>query len=304
MSLDTETRTRIEHLLAEHPVVLFMKGQPEQPMCGFSAAASAVLNDLLPGYHGVDVLSDPAIREGIKDYGQWPTIPQLYVKGELIGGADIIKQMYASGELHQLLGVAAPDRTVPELTLTDAAANAIREHLPPPAEGVLHLSIDGHQQAGFTLAPAGDYDIVAESNGIAIHMDPGSAKRARGVVIDWVKTVGGEGLALSFPGSVKSMSTSTLKARLAKGDVLLIDVRPAAARAQAAIAGAVALEEIGETELAQRPKDQAIVFHCHLGKSSRVVAERFVGLGFRDVYNLEGGIDAWSTDVDSSVPRY
>jgi monothiol glutaredoxin len=258
----------------------------------------------VPDYFSVDVLSDPAIREGIKEFGQWPTIPQLYVKGELVGGADIVRQMYASGELHQLLGVSAPDRTPPEITLTDAAAAMIRQHLPDPSEGVLQLSIDGQHQAGFSLAPAGEHDIVAESNGIAVHLDPGSAQRARGVVIDWIKTMAGEGLALSFPGSVKSMSVATLKVRMDQGDITLVDVRPAAARAQASIKGAVALEETGEAELARLPKDRAIVFHCHHGNSSRPVAERFVALGFTDVYNVEGGIDAWSKDVDPSVPRY
>ncbi len=100
MSLDAPTRERIETLLKDHRVVLFMKGDRQQPMCGFSAAATNTLNELLPEYHTVNVLEDPEIREGIKAYGDWPTIPQLYVEGELVGGADIIRQMYGSGELH------------------------------------------------------------------------------------------------------------------------------------------------------------------------------------------------------------
>lgn len=302
--METETRERIDAILAEHPVVLFMKGDRRQPLCGFSAATSAVLNDLLPDYFTVDVLADPEIRQGIKEYGDWPTIPQLYVRGDLIGGADIVKQMYASGELQSLLGLPAPDRSVPEITLTDAAAEHIIPHLPAPEEGVLHLKIDVELRAGFSLEPAGAHDIVAESNGVAVHLDPGSAQRARGVVIDWVKSEAGEGLALNFPGSVHSMSVQTLKARLERGDLTLIDVRPAAQRAQASIAGAVALEEVGETELAKSPKTRPLAFHCHHGVSSRKVAERFVALGFTDVSNVEGGIEAWSTDIDPSVPRY
>ena len=79
MSLDSATRERIESLLQSHRVVLFMKGNRQQPMCGFSAAATNTLNELLPDYHTVNVLEDPEIREGIKAYGEWPTIPQLYV---------------------------------------------------------------------------------------------------------------------------------------------------------------------------------------------------------------------------------
>ncbi|HEX6834373.1 MAG TPA: Grx4 family monothiol glutaredoxin, partial [Rudaea sp.] len=110
MSLSDTTRSRIQTLLQRNPVVLFMKGNPQAPRCGFSAAASGVLNELIGDYATVDVLEDPEIREGIKAYGNWPTIPQLYVKGELIGGADIVQSMYNSGELHQLFGVAPPDR--------------------------------------------------------------------------------------------------------------------------------------------------------------------------------------------------
>jgi len=94
---------RIESLLSENPVVLFMKGTRFAPRCGFSAAAAGVLNELLPDYVSVDVLEDAEIREGIKAYGNWPTIPQLYVKGELVGGCDIALEMYRSGELKKLL---------------------------------------------------------------------------------------------------------------------------------------------------------------------------------------------------------
>lgn len=85
--------------LAEHDVVLFMKGEPEQPRCGFSAVTVQVLDHLGVEFVGVDVLQSEPLREGIKTYSDWPTIPQLYVKGEFIGGADIVKEMFQSGEL-------------------------------------------------------------------------------------------------------------------------------------------------------------------------------------------------------------
>lgn len=306
MSLQPETRQHIESMLAEHPVVLFMKGNPQTPMCGFSAAASAALNDLAPGFFSVDVLADQDIREGIKEFGDWPTIPQLYVKGELVGGADIIKQMYASGELHRLLGVPEPDRTPPEITITDAAAEKIRANLPDDGDGVLHLALDGHGQAGFSLAPATPHDIVSSANGIEVHFDPGAAQRARGVVIDWVKTMQGEGLTLSFPGSatVKSMTVEELKQRMDAGGITLVDVRPPEDRARAVLPMATALEDIGEASLAELPKDTPLAFLCHHGNSSMAVAQQFAAHGFSDVYNVEGGINAWSERIDSSVPRY
>lgn len=97
------TQEKIKNLLTHHPVVLFMKGSPQFPMCGFSSRAVAILGELKVPYHSVDVLEDPEIREGIKVYGNWPTIPQLYVKNELIGGSDIMLEMYQAGELLTLL---------------------------------------------------------------------------------------------------------------------------------------------------------------------------------------------------------
>jgi monothiol glutaredoxin len=307
MSLDSATRERIQTLLKDHRVVLFMKGDRQQPMCGFSAAATNTLNELLPEYHTVNVLEDPEIREGIKLYGEWPTIPQLYVEGELVGGADIIRQMYGSGELHTLFGAAAPDRTPPEITITDAAAEAIRQGT-ANAQGVaLHLEIGPNHSAGFQLAPAGDHDIVAVSNGLEVHFDPASAQRARGIVIDWVSTVQGEGLSLKFPGAqeVGMLTVQQLKDRLAANDITLVDVRPAADRAKAApLAQARVLEEEGFEQLAALPKDTALAFICHLGVSSRAMAERFAAHGFSNVHNVEGGMETWAREIDTSVPRY
>jgi len=307
MSLDPATRERIETLLKDHRVVLFMKGDRRQPMCGFSAAATNTLNELLPEYHTVNVLEDPEIREGIKLFGDWPTIPQLYVEGELVGGADIIRQMYASGELHALFGATPPDRTPPEITITDKAAEAIRNGIANAQGLALHLEIGPDHSAGFQLAPAGDHDIVVTANGIEVHFDPGSAQRAKGIVIDWVSTVQGEGLSLKFPGAqeIGSLSVQELKQRLADGSVLLVDVRPAAGRAQAApLALARVLEDEGYDALAALPKDTAIAFICHHGNSSRGVAERFAAHGFTNVFNVEGGMDAWAREVDPTVPRY
>jgi len=97
------THQRIAREVSENPVVLYMKGTPASPMCGFSATATQLLRQLGVAFKGVDVLADAALRQGIKDYASWPTIPQLYVKGEFIGGCDIMREMVASGELQQLL---------------------------------------------------------------------------------------------------------------------------------------------------------------------------------------------------------
>lgn len=101
----------IKEQVTNNPVVLYMKGTPRAPMCGFSATAVQILQACnLPLFFSVNVLEEPEIREGVKIFSDWPTIPQLYVRGEFIGGCDIMREMYQSGELKQLLeGIAAPD---------------------------------------------------------------------------------------------------------------------------------------------------------------------------------------------------
>jgi monothiol glutaredoxin len=101
-------RDAIAEAIRENDVILFMKGVPEAPACGFSARAAAALQSLNVGFAAVDILPDPRIRQELSELSQWPTIPQLFVKGELIGGSDIIMEMYESGELAQTLGVDAP----------------------------------------------------------------------------------------------------------------------------------------------------------------------------------------------------
>ena len=97
------TRAKIQKLLKEHPILLFMKGSPAEPSCGFSSRVSQILNFMKVPFHHYDVLSDEEIRSGIKEYAQWPTIPQLYVNGEFIGGCDIVQEQFETGELEKLL---------------------------------------------------------------------------------------------------------------------------------------------------------------------------------------------------------
>ena len=101
--MDQQVKEQIENSINNSDVCLFMKGSPEAPQCGFSMAVSNILKILEVKYQSVDVLKDQKIREGIKVYSEWPTIPQLYIKKEFIGGCDIIKEMFEKGELKELL---------------------------------------------------------------------------------------------------------------------------------------------------------------------------------------------------------
>ena len=99
----SDTNARIQQIVDSNDVVLFMKGTALFPQCGFSSRAVAILDHLGVGFETVDVLQDPEIRQGVKEYSDWPTVPQLYVKGEFVGGSDIMMEMYEAGELQQLL---------------------------------------------------------------------------------------------------------------------------------------------------------------------------------------------------------
>jgi monothiol glutaredoxin len=103
----SDTKERIAEIVGKNDVVLFMKGTALFPQCGFSSRAVAILDHLGVPYETVDVLQDPEIRQGIKDYSDWPTVPQLYVKGQFVGGSDIMMEMFESGELKELVGEAA-----------------------------------------------------------------------------------------------------------------------------------------------------------------------------------------------------
>ena len=125
MTESSAIRTAIEQAISEHEVILFMKGTPEQPRCGFSARTVAVLEALGTPFAAVDILPDPRIRQELSAISNWPTIPQLFHKGELIGGCDIITEMYETGELADQLGVTPP------AAAPDEAPEAITPEGPP-----------------------------------------------------------------------------------------------------------------------------------------------------------------------------
>jgi len=307
MSLNEAVREKIQSHVKGSKVVLFMKGTPKQPMCGFSARTVAALDSVWPDYAAVNVLEDEEIRDGIKVYSNWPTIPQLYIDGELVGGCDIVLGMLNSGELHQALGLEEPDRTPPEMTVTDAAAEKIREAMQGHEGIALQFQVNASWESQFSLAPAQAGQIAVESNGITVMMDITTAQRVNGAVIDWVKSLTGEGLSIHLPAAppaVRHMSVQELAERLKTSNVMLVDVRGAEDRAKASIAAAVVLDQAMMDRLAQMPRDTELAFICHTGNTSLGAAEHFRKQGYTRVHNVGGGIDAWSLEIDPTVPRY
>jgi monothiol glutaredoxin len=308
MSLDPALRDRISTLLAANRVVLFMKGEPRAPQCGFSAKAVAALDAAgVDDYAHVDVLSDPEIRDGIKQYGDWPTIPQLYIGGELVGGSDIIEQMANSGELHAALGLPAPDRTPPAITISPDALAMLRDALANAGEGfALKVEVDPRFNARLQLAPADAGAIAADIDGIRVQFDLASARRAQGLSIDWVDDERGRGLVIDNPNApppVRALTPDAAAGRLAAGTLTLVDVRPADERALAQVAAPFSNFDDGVAALEALPKDTPLAFLCHHGSRSAQAAEHFRQLGFTQVNNIAGGIDAWA-QMDPSIPRY
>ena len=309
MQLNQPVKSRIESLIESDRIVLFMKGTRMQPMCGFSAATIGILDSLVPDYTTFNVLEDQSIREGIKAFSEWPTIPQLYIDKEFVGGCDIVKQMFNNGELQEMLGMDAPDRTPPAITVSAAAASIIGNALHTNPGNAVHLSIDGRWQHSFNLGPREGHEVSAESNGVTLLFDLVSARKANGLSIDIEETVQGTAFKIdnpNAPATVRAMSPSELaeKLREVSSGLTLVDVRTSDERARARIEGSILLDEEGLKVVSALPRDTRLVFYCHTGVRSQSAAEQFRSEGFTDVYNLTGGIDAWSREVDSSVPRY
>lgn len=308
MSLSATTRERIESLINQDKVVLFMKGTPQQPQCGFSAQTVSMLGGIVDHYATFNVLDDPEIREGIKEYSDWPTIPQLYIDRELVGGCDIVTSMFNSGELHDLLGVDKPDRTAPEISVSDEAAEHIRAALAGDENLAIHFSIDGNWQSQFHTAPASGHEISAEANGIQFLMDLNSAQRARGAHIGWNDSLQGHGLTIHLPEAppqVKQIQVGQLQQRLqSEPDTLFLDVRNDSERQLAAIEGFQPLTQELMHRIDAMDRETSMVFLCHVGKSSQGTAEHYRKQGFTNVANVVGGINAWSLEIDQEVPTY
>jgi monothiol glutaredoxin len=201
MSLSAELRSRLDELSRSGDVVLFMKGTRDAPQCGFSAATVDILDRLVPEYQTIDVLSESEIREGIKEFSDWPTIPQLYVHGEFVGGCDIIREMYANGELYETLGLSPPGGRDPQILITEKAAQVLSSATEQSPGSELHLAIDARFQSKVGLGPRRGGEIEVESNGIRLLLDAESAARADGITVDAVDPSKGPALALDNPNA-------------------------------------------------------------------------------------------------------
>lgn len=299
-------RTRIKTTIDKSPVVLFMKGTRTMPQCGFSARVVQMLDSFVDEYETVNVLSDPDIRQGIKDFSDWPTIPQLYVKGEFVGGCDIITDMYENGQLEELLGGELPEVQPPNVEVSDAARAALKD---ATADGeFVRLEVDARYRHSLSVGERGARDLEVRAGDFVLLVDRGAARRADGVTIDYVDTPEGMAFKISNPNEppkVQPLSVQSLKEHIEAGRVVeFFDVRTPAERETAQIPGSRLLDRAAQDHILALSKDTPLYFHCHHGGRSAQAAEFFVNQGFKEVYNVEGGVDAWARDIDPSVARY
>jgi len=306
--MDEAVRTRIEQILSSGKVVLFMKGNRRAPACGFSSRTVDALDELLPDYVTIDILADETLREAMKAYSSWPTFPQLYVDGKLVGGADIVTEMHAAGELAASVGTKGPMPVeTPEVMLTEAAVDAFVAYAETtPAK--VRVEIDRAFDTVLDLASPRPLDLILDMGRVLLAMDAASARRADGMTIDFVRTGSTEGFKIENPNAppkVRALPVQGLAQMLASNKpMLLLDVRTEDERDIVKLEGSVRFSSDDPEILDEVDRAMPIVLYCHHGVRSRAAAEHVIRLGFREVYNVTGGIDAWSQQVDPSAPRY
>ena len=207
MPIPPELQSRIQGIVDSGSTVLFMKGNPAAPQCGFSAQVVQVLNRLLPQYQTFDVLSDSEVREGVKEFSDWPTIPQLYVGGEFMGGCDIVKEMYDSGELHDALGMDRPALTGDQVAISISAEaeqilrNAQQQQQAQQPDVQLHFGIDAKFQPFLGFGPASGSEVRVQVGDLYFLLDQDSAGRAQGASITVVDSEHGQRLDVDIPAA-------------------------------------------------------------------------------------------------------
>jgi monothiol glutaredoxin len=312
--MDAQLKAEIEGLVQTHPVLLFMKGTKSFPQCGFSATVINILKEVgVRDLKDVNILARADLREGLKEYTNWPTFPQLYVKGQFVGGCDIVKELYASGELYDVLGVVKPELKLPSVSITPAAKQAVLSaaegEARAPNQGAFALRIEISPQYEYALSidepGAGDLQVQAE--GLTLLFDRQSAQRADGLVIDFLAADGG-GFKITNPNEpprVKQVGPRELKQLLDAGaPIELFDVRTAEERNIVKLEQAQPFDKAAQDKLAALDRNTPIYFHCHHGGRSQQAAEHYLRQGFKQVFNLAGGIDAYALEIDPELARY
>ena len=291
-------REEIEHTLMRHDVVVFMKGTRETPECSASAFMVDLLNGYLYDYKTIDVLASPGIVDAVGEYSNDSTIPQLYVNRKLVGGCDIVLELSEAGKLGRVLGAeSSVQPPAPEITVEPEAVAALRDF----AEGapiVVRMKIDTDFNATLDFGEARDNDVVVESGEVKVVLDRGSASRAKGITIRFVDDDEGGAFRIdnrARPVRVKSIELGQLKQWMHEGATFeLFDARTNEERVEGMLPGAHAFDDGAAEYLANTEKETPLVVYCTDGERSSRAARHLMRIGFKNVYELAGGLARWA----------
>jgi monothiol glutaredoxin len=315
MSRLADIRQRIEALLRSNRLVLFVDGAWEAPESASSLRACHALDGCGLEYAQIDVQFDPALRDAIVTYGGLPAIPQLYLDGTPIASGDAIERMAHSGELHAALGhaalgPAAPDRTPPTVRLTQTAAQLLRRAIDNTGnDTVAEIAVDAQFRSCLRLVPRRRDAIATIVEGVPLQFDLASARRAEGLSIDCDENdIDRGGWSFVHPKApvskpVRAISPAEAEARVRAGTLTIVDLRPAEERAAAPLSVPFLHMDEGTHAIRNLAPDAPLACLCRRSDRGYHAAEHLRQLGHRDVYYVDGGIDAWADSVDASIPR-
>jgi len=296
-----EVEKKIQSLISEFPIVLFMKGNRENPQCGFSAEIVKILDHYVPFYETCDVLLDPDLREGIKEFSEWPTIPQLYVRKQFIGGCDIMKELHQAGALIKILGLKLTGLQVPKVSLSDSAYERCLYFL--RVSYIYHavrISVSARYAYSLQVDDLRLGDMELKYKKIQLIFSKPTASRIDGMRIEFVESEMKRGFKFinpSFPSRVKLIKVSDLKALVIKEKRFTIfDTRTQNEWDDSNIQNSKLLLGLSRNDMERISKNESIIFYCNKGKHSRAIAEKFRFNGFSNVYSLIGGIEEWNKE--------
>ena len=281
-----------------------MKGSREAPRCGFSATLVGILDSLIPDYQAIDVLAEPELRDGIKSSPPGPPSPSSTSGG--VHRRLRVQELHRSGELHEKLGVEKVEEARAGSRSATRRRRCCGASRPSSPGHVLQLSIDARFRSALGVGPRARRDRGQRQRAGDRH---GSPHRPAGRGRPHRPGRHAEGPALSIdipnaPDGVKPMGVRELEERLEAGERFeFLDMRSPEERAVASIPGSTLLTPEVAKRLESLPRDSMFVFHSHRGDRGKKAAKHFAALGFTNVWNVQGGIDAWSQEIDPDVPR-
>ena len=299
------TQEKIDNLINENNILLFMKGDKFAPQCGFSAKVIEILNHYCSMYKTVNVLEDNNIREGIKEYSKWPTIPQLYVNKEFIGGCDILTEMHQSGDLLDIFNIKIKSSDNIKLEISKSAKSAFGKIISESNEGnTVRLSVDSKNNTNLSFEDKKDKDIQFEYDNFKLIIDPLSSSRITNLKIDFIEDKNSSGFSIINldQDNIEQIDAAKLKSMIENKEKFeLIDVRTTQEYNENNISCARLLENIEDNFFDKLNKNTKLIFQCRSGKRSQNMALKFKEKGFKNIANLKGGILAWDEFNNKSL---